>query len=940
MKRQAHRLQQAAWVSMSRASPFRSRCIFQGPRVSHSLALTHVPRSFSSVAIDVAEIHRRDQHAVDDIKSSESVDDIEQQLIILLRKKDPGAVLAAFKKLQESDQFSRKAYNLAISAHALARDADAALSLFHTVEAKAKGGVNLHSFAALASAFCRSGRLDDAFALLQQVKGKNLQPDMALLNTLLHGAVAAKRIDLADQVEVMISNSYLEYQQYTIIGLLRLGRLHDDTVRIRRVWLDAIPWMVNRKGGIGCSYAMIATLAVQFSKSGHVQYGQAAVDALSICLKDTSKLPSPALLYSAVGAIAPCGADAIHVDAAQRSGHIADGATSREHRTKSWHWTKSWQAIYIRSAFDTLASAYGRAGKYEEASAVFSQLEELGDNARYPTIIARLKCHVNRGLAELRKETPRIPPSSPNAQKAVDVLTRVEGLLEIDLNRAGLKPSTEVYNALLHEYARQGGLAAVRSRWQRLRNEAESFVPDRVTFATLLAAHAAAYDVAGTWDVWDMMKAASITPNYHGLTSLIAVHARPRKGGNADPRVLRIDRELASLNLKHDVVSGTEMARVLAQLGLLDEAFDMFQGLQDTGLALDTTFYNVFLKEYGRVGQIHDLLSIWHRLRMQRVPFVPNAFSFATLLDAHAAAHDAPGAWKTWDDMKQDSIVPDEACFVSLIASHAKSRKRARADARVLKVDDEMSAFNFKHTAKTGSSMVSVLAQLEMLVEARELIRTIQKAGMQLDTHFFNMQLQIQMKEAGLPAAVAEWERLKSNEPSFVPDRVSYGILLAGHAAAGDVTGAWNRWREMSTASIAPDESCVLSLIAAHGHQSPARMADARVLQVEDELAALNFGHTKKTGTLLARILARLGMLQEARNVLEVVQGTGQPLDAHFFNISLDVLRISGESISVTVSFFRDMMLSRYMPDHETLNVLMRSSMEGLEGDNNFTGEP
>ena len=519
----------------------------------------------------------------------------ENEMIQLLMRKECRAVIKILRLLQERRKATVFAYNVALSAHAILREADDALKTFEDLQKDTKGGADHYSYGTLSSALCRAGRVDEAVSLLNKMVEGKMKPNIVIMNTLLHGAVTAGRIDLANWIRVVIREEGLLVNEMTLIGVVRLAALRCNADEVTRAWLETVHLL--SQSNVRCSRAAIASLVVAYSQCDEPDMAIRAIQILSKTMLDSSETIPYSTLLAAAGIDSP---SAGHESCISKNGKAMAGVHKLEidaDLVVKWRHGEAQngdKVHHIHAAFASAANAYSRAGKDASVQKVLKLLEFVGGMPYTPAIIAQIKGLVERELSNRRQKNFGATTLA-FTRNSLNVVTKIDDLVHKELKLSGFTPTNEMYNALLREQARHGGLAAALAQWQLMKRENVPFVPDIYSYGTLLAAHSAEMDVDGAWDTWMAMNGAKIVPDEACVVSLISAHARRNKSSSADPRVLRVVSELKALGWSHSVATGTAMSRVLGQLGMAKEAFEVMQELQESGHVLGTRSFNTML---------------------------------------------------------------------------------------------------------------------------------------------------------------------------------------------------------------------------------------------------------------------------------------------------------------------------------------------------------
>ncbi len=509
-------------------------------------------------------------------------------MIRLLMKEDCRGVISLLRKLQDCGKTTLFAYNVALSAHARLREADGALKTFEALQIDTNGAADQYSFGSLSSALCRAGRVDEAVSLLNTMVALNKKPNIVIMNTLLHGAVTARRVDLANWIRAVIIEEGLVLNEMTLIGVVRLAALQSDAECVTKAWSETVQLLVQSK--VSCSVAAIASLAVAYSQCDAPDLAIEAIKILSESLIENESVVTAPALLAAAGLTNYSGPNLFPELQKQQGVNCEPLVLTKRSRVCNVP-PNIVRSQHIQAAYASTANAYSRVGRHSSVRKVISLLDAVGGLPCAPAIIAQLQVLVRQELSENRK----MKTFSGSDSKASRPVTNVDQLITQDLARSGLKPTNEIYNAILREQARHGGLKSVAAQWKTMLLAKVPFVPDVYSYGTLLSAHAAEMDVDGAWNTWRAMKQADIIADESCIVSLISAHARRSKTTTGDPRVLRVVAEMEEIGTSHTVATGTALSRVLGHLGLAKEAFEVIQDLKISGHVLGTRSFNTLL---------------------------------------------------------------------------------------------------------------------------------------------------------------------------------------------------------------------------------------------------------------------------------------------------------------------------------------------------------
>jgi len=441
-----------------------------------------------------------------------------------------------------------------------------AMELF--AEADTRFGCDSYSFQALAHALVRCGRIEEAMALLDEIRARTKEePHPIVYDTVLHGAVTAGNMEAALRVMVQRREKNIDWMQMTLIASLRLAAKEGITPAVFTAWNESVAKLRASKTKIG--WRPLAALAVALAKTGQpVQAGHVLrcladacktgsnLDALDDHLLDRAiDVPQIAQTTASTARLnAPVAQDLQVAHIQGESEARADAQTLRKVSTQRDGFLLQWAAEATLAAFSRAGDAKGARESFEWIKAEPPRGEGVEETeAMYRALIRGL---VDEKSGDEQRQRPDLLNTGgwgASAAKA-EVVEKVERELRMrmtgDKGRRDTNLGVETFNKLLHEAARIGGPEAAFLVWQRLENQ--GWRPDLVSYNTLLTSHARIQNPRGAWAVYDEMRHVGVPPDEVTWVSLLNAHSRP-KNGTADPRVYDAVREMEVAGMRPTV---------------------------------------------------------------------------------------------------------------------------------------------------------------------------------------------------------------------------------------------------------------------------------------------------------------------------------------------------------------------------------------------------
>ncbi|EHA8587390.1 pentatricopeptide repeat-containing protein [Cocos nucifera] len=438
--------------------------------------------------------------------------------------------------------------------------------------------------------------------------------------------------------------------------------------------------------------------------------------------------------------------------------------------------------------YNVMIKAYGRAKLYDKALSVFEDMRSCGtwpDECTYNSLIQML---ATGNLLE----------------RARELLGR--------MREAGFKPRCETFSAVIAGYSRKSLISEATEVYHLMKTSGVE--PNEIVYGSLIDVFAEAGKVDEALHYYNLMEESGLNVNQIVLTSLIKAYStisywreaqelyakvKNMKGGPdiiASNCIINLYAGLGMVseaklifddlirNGQADGVSYATMMYLYKSMCMLDEANDVAQAVQKSGLLTDPASYNSVMASYVVNGKLRECAELLHQMLAQRI--LPDASTFKTLFTA----------------LKKGRI-PSEAVS-QLESSYNEGRPCARQ--------------------AIITSLFSVVGLHEFALESCDAFVSAEVA---LDSFAYNVAIYAYGASGEVDKALNLFMRMQDD--GLKPDLVTYIFLAGCYGKAGMVEGLRRIYGLLKYGEIEPNESLYKALIDAYedaGKHDLAEMVD------------------------------------------------------------------------------------------------------------------
>ena len=355
-----------------------------------------------------------------------------------------------------------------------------------------------------------------------------------------------------------------------------------------------------------------------------------------------------------------------------------------------------------------LVHMYAKCGSIDDARLAFDKMEER-DVVTWTVMIGGLAEHgCGHEAYELFLQMKR-EGLKPNAITYMSILNAcasagaLEWVKEVHRHarEAGFESDVRVGNALVHMYAKCGSIDDARLAFDKMEER------DVVTWNVMiggLAEHGCGHEA---YDLFLQMKREGFKPN--AITYISILNACASAG--ALEWVKEVHRHAHEAGFESDVRVGSALVHMYAKCGSIDDARLAFDKMEER----DVVTWNVMIGGLAEHGCGHEAYELF--LQMKREGLKPDAFTYASILNACASAGDLEWVKEVHRHAREAGFESDVRVGNALVHMYAKCG--SIADARL--TFDKME----ERDVVTWNVMIGGLAQHGCGHEALEVFRSM-----------------------------------------------------------------------------------------------------------------------------------------------------------------------------------------------------------------------
>ena len=497
--------------------------------------------------------------------------------------------------------------------------------------------------------YVQRNRGKDAMQLFHQMRQEHVQADKITYLSILKACASPLSLKWGREVHVLIRRDGLEsdirvgtalIQMYAKCGSIEEARQAFDNLTNRNV-VSSMVGAYAESGSIGSTkVGDIVTWSVMIGAYAESGRGVEAYD-LYLKMKEEGFQPNAVTYMNLLNDCASTGALEWVKDVHR---HILEGGHESDVRVGSaliHMYAKCGSIEDAAVVFDSMKErniitwnvmigAYAGSGRGVEAYDLYLKMKEKGFQPNAVTYVSLLNDSASTGALEWVKDVHR---------------HILEGGYELDVR---------VGSALVHMYAKRGGIEDARMVFDRMKER------DVITWTVMIGAYAGSGRGVEAYDLYLKMKEEGFQPDAVTHVSLL----NDCGSAGALEWVKDVHRHILEEGHESDVRVGSALVHMYAKSGSIEDAQLVFERMEEC----DVTTWNIMIGALGQHGRGQDALELFRKMKADGL--VPNASSFVALLSTCSHAGLVDEGRQIFCAMKDYGVEPTVvhySCMVDLL---------------------------------------------------------------------------------------------------------------------------------------------------------------------------------------------------------------------------------------------------------------------------------
>ncbi|XP_073315315.1 pentatricopeptide repeat-containing protein At3g09040, mitochondrial isoform X1 [Primulina huaijiensis] len=310
--------------------------------------------------------------------------------------------------------------------------------------------------------------------------------------------------------------------------------------------------------------------------------------------------------------------------------------------------------------------------------------------------------------------------------------------------------------------------------------------------------------------------------------------------------------EVFKMGLESDAYCEGALIDMYAKCGNLFWARSIFDNVLDP----DMVSWTALISGYAQVGLTEEAIEIF--MKMQRVGRKLDQVVFVTVLNAYVGQGRLEDAWNLFSQMPNPNVV---ACNV-MISGHAKGGHEGEA----IKIFKHMMQSGVKPTRSTLGSVFSAIASVTNYEYGSQVHAQAVKQGLYCNIYAGSSLINMYAKCKHMESAHAVFDELKDKND------VIWNTLLRGYAQNGDALEVLKLFTNMRISGFQPDEYTYTSILSACAYLENMVMG----CQLHSIIVKNMYGLNLYVGNALVDMYAKYGALPDARKQFELLSNRDQ----------------------------------------------------------------
>ena len=435
------------------------------------------------------------------------------------------------------------------------------------------------------------------------------------------------------------------------------------------------------------------------------------------------------------------------------------------------------------------------------------------------------------------------------------------------VRHAGLQSDVHVGSALVHMYAKCGSIDDARLAFDKM--EERNVITWNVMIGGL-AQHGCGHEA---YELFLQMQREGFKPDAVTYASILNACA----SAGALEWVKEVHMHAREAGFESDVRVGSALVHMYAKCGSIDDARLAFDKMEERNVVTWTVMIGG-LAEHGCGHEAYELF-----LQMKREGFKPNAFTYASILNACASAGALEWVKEVHRHARAAGFESDVRVGSALVHMYAKCGSMDDARLAFDKMEErnvvtwnvmigglaqhgcgheayelflQMKREGFKPDAFTYASILNACASAGALEWVKEVHRHARAAGFESDVRVGSALVHMYAKCGSIDDARLAFDKMEER------DVVTWNVMIGGLAEHGCGLEALEVFRSMIADGVKPDEISFVAVLSACSHSGLVDEGRRLFLAMTQDYG---IERTVELCTCMVDVLGRAGHLEEAK---------------------------------------------------------------------------
>ena len=434
------------------------------------------------------------------------------------------------------------------------------------------------------------------------------------------------------------------------------------------------------------------------------------------------------------------------------------------------------------------------------------------------------------------------------------------------INQSRMKQNIYVANNLVSLYIKCGDLEAARRVFDKLVKK------NVFSWTIIIGGYAKHKGAKKAMELFNQMCQKGVQPNAFTFLSVLKACA--------NPSALQWGKEVHACvrhaGLESDVRVGSALVHMYAKCGSIDDARLAFDKMEER----DIIIWNVMIGGLLQHGCGHEAYELF--LQMQREGFKPDAFTYASILNACASAGALEWVKEVHTHAREAGFESDVRVGNALVHMYAKCGSIDDARLAFDKMEErdvvtwtvmigglaehgcgheayelflQMKREGFKPDAITYMSILNACASAGALEWVKEVHTHAREAGFESDVRVGNALVHMYAKCGSIDDARLAFDKMEER------DVVTWNVMIGGLAEHGCGHEAYELFLQMKREGFKPDAITYMSILNACASAGALEW----VKEVHTHALEAGFESDVRVGNALVHMYAKCGSIDDAR---------------------------------------------------------------------------